>query len=844
MKFASPEWFLLLPALLAVGWYWKSLRLHKPLRIACLLTLVVLLAQPQFRRFADGLDLWVLVDQSDSAKEQMEPRLPEWESILEKSRGSADRLHFVDYAGESVKRGAQLSSGPGGTLYSGPRSTTRLHSAVLYTLNQLQGDRASRLLVLSDGYSTEPLEGLTERLLRSDVPLDYRLTTAPAGADYRVAGFRLPSRVQLNEAFLAELVVLGTEDATIPVEIFRNEQSIGKREVEITNGIGRLRFTDRLGISGSFQYEVRLLPAQGDAYPGNNTGRQWVEVQSGPRVILVTAYQEDPLANVLRSQGFNVEVVSEPSSLSVGVLSGAKVVVLNNVPSYHTNSDFVRALDFYVNHQGGGLAMIGGKQSFAAGGWFGSPIEPLLPVSMELKQEHRKLTVAMAIVMDRSGSMSMTVPGSSLQKMDLANEGAARAIGLLGDNDMVTVFAVDSDPHKVSPLVAVAGNRGSLQNAARRVQSMGGGIFVYQGLKAAWKELKTAPVGQRHIILFADAMDAEEPGEYKALLEEMSKAKTTVSVIGLGTDKDADADFLKDVAKRGNGRIFFNANPSELPGLFAQETVTVARSAFIEEAVEVKGTPGWMEMAAGVMEWLPKVDGYNLSYLRPGATQAAVSGDEYAAPLVAFWQRGAGRVAAVSFPLGGDFSQLTRGWKDYGGFIQSLTRWTMGENVPPGIGLRTSLEGTELITDLFFDADWNDRINQSPPELILADGTEGEPQKVEWERMAPGHFRASVPLDKVREYARGAVKIGNTAFPFGPINTITDAEWSFDKTRLHELQTVSIRSGGSERTDLSDVWHAPRPPAWRGIENWLLGVLLVLLVLEAWQTRTGWPKRR
>ena len=65
--------------------------------------------------------------------------------------------------------------------------------------------------------------------------------------------------------------------------------------------------------------------------------------------------------------------------------------------------------------------MIGGKQSFAAGGWFGSPVEPLLPVSMELKQEHRKLAVAMAIVMDRSGSMAMNVAGTSLQKMDLAN---------------------------------------------------------------------------------------------------------------------------------------------------------------------------------------------------------------------------------------------------------------------------------------------------------------------------------------------------------------------------------------------------------------------------------------
>lgn len=80
--------------------------------------------------------------------------------------------------------------------------------------------------------------------------------------------------------------------------------------------------------------------------------------------------------------------------------------------------------------------MIGGKYSFASGGYFGSPVEPLLPVSMELKQEHRKLAVALAIVMDRSGSMGMSVSGTSLQKMDLANEGAARAIELLGNGGL------------------------------------------------------------------------------------------------------------------------------------------------------------------------------------------------------------------------------------------------------------------------------------------------------------------------------------------------------------------------------------------------------------------------
>lgn len=850
MRFASPEWFLMIPLLLAMGWFWRGLKLGKPLRALCLLLVVLLLAQPQMRRFGDGLDLWVLVDRSESAGDVLGPKLGEWETILERSKGAGDRLFFVDFADEAVKRGAQMRSGLGqdGMTYAGGRSATRVKSAVQHVLAQVEEGRASRLLVFSDGYSTEPLDGLGERLAEDEVALDYRLAGEMAGEDFRVASFLLPRRVQLSEAFLAEVVVLGSSsssvDGVVPVELMRNGVSIGRRDVEMVNGVGRLRFTDRLGAAGAFRYEVRLMAdRERDAHPGNNFAAQWVEVQGGPRVVLATGYADDPMATVLRAQGFEVTVVTEIGALGVGMLSGTKVVILNNVPAYEMKAEFVKGLDFFVNEQGGGLVMIGGKRSFAAGGWFGSPVEPLLPVSMELKQEHRKLAVAMAIVMDRSGSMAMTAPGTSLLKMQLANEGAARAIELLGDNDMVTIFAVDSTAHQVTPLVAVGKNRGTLQNAARRVQSMGGGIFVYQGLKAAWAELKKAPVGQRHIILFADAADAEEPGEYVQLLAEMKREKATVSVIGLGSDKDADAAFLEDVAKRGEGRIFFNANAGELPALFAQETVAVARSAFVEEPVEVKGTPGWMEMAAGSMNWLPQADGYNLSYLRPGATQAAVSGDEYAAPLVAFWQRGAGRVASVSFPLGGEFSAKTRGWEGYGGFAQSLTRWLMGEKEPPGMGLRTTMEGSKLRADLFFDESWNERISAAGPELVLAQGEAGEARKVAWERLEPGHFRAVMEV-KGTDFVRGAVQVGGVAFPFGPVNAVTNPEWSFDKSRIKELRELSARSGGGERVDLSDVWHAPRPPAWREVRAWLLMALLGVLLLEAWQTRTGWGLRR
>jgi len=82
--------------------------------------------------------------------------------------------------------------------------------------------------------------------------------------------------------------------------------------------------------------------------------------------------------------------------------------------------------------------MTGGKFSFGAGGYFGSAIEDLLPGLDGTEAGARKLAVAMAIVMDRSGSMACAA-GNGVTKMDLADEGAARAVELLSVQDAVAV---------------------------------------------------------------------------------------------------------------------------------------------------------------------------------------------------------------------------------------------------------------------------------------------------------------------------------------------------------------------------------------------------------------------
>lgn len=831
MRFAAPEWFILLP-LIFTGFLWPRLNLRQPLRILCLLLLVLILTQPQIRRLGRGMDLWVLVDRSASAADAVEPRLREWESLLERSKSADDRIFYVDYADEATLRD-ELNS----ITFGGSREFTRTANAIQFALARMSKDRASRLLALTDGYSTEPLTNIGERLVQQQVPLDYRLAAESAAHDFRVEKIDLPAKVQIAEPFLIELRVTGDADAEVPFEIARDGETLARSKVAVRDGKGFVRFTDRVVAPGAHKYTARIFPVE-DAHPGNNAAENWIEVAGGPRVLLVSSYTDDPLANVLRAQGFEVELVTEPSTLDVGKLSGAKTVILNNVPAYRLPNEFLQSLDFYVRDQGGGLMMTGGKFSFGAGGYFGSAIESLLPVSMELRQEHRKLAVAMAIVMDRSGSMAAAA-GNGITKMDLADEGAARAVELLGAQDAVAVFAVDTVAHQIVPLTTVGGNQGAISTNIRTVTSAGGGIYVYVGMKAGWQELQKAGGGQRHLILFADANDSEEPDDYKNLVGEMTAGGATVSVIGLGNESDKDANLLKDIARLGRGRVFFCEDPAMLPGVFAQETVAVARSAFLDQPVKLKPTAGWMEIAARPLKWLESVDGYNLSYLKPEATAAAFSADEYAAPLIAYWQRGTGRAAAVSFPLGGDFSQRVRGWGAYGDFMQTLTRWLMGDDLPQGIGLRTRVDGTELKLDLLYDESWEEKLAQQAPKIVTVEGGAGKPSELVWERLEPGHYTCVTPLPPGK-WIRGAVQVGKAAFSFGPIVAGTDAEWAFDRGRVTELQNVARLSGGQERLDLGKIWQAPRRLEFRDTRDWLIVAVLAVFLFETLATRLDW----
>lgn len=836
----TPAWLLLLPVFAFLAWRCPRLGLTRPLRAVTILALVLLLCDPGFPSRRGGMDLWVLFDRSASAGDIVHRESGEWRTLLEKAKPSGrDRIHYLDFAEDALP----AIEGGGTELSPARTGQTRTAAAIDYALARQDSKRPTRVLVFSDGFATEPLGDTAARLAAEGIPLDYRLIQPPGGEDYRLTAIEAPARVQSGEAFLLRARVAGSggrPDTVVPITLLRDGNTIAEGSVKLREGTGSIEWADRLVGGGSHAYEVRIQP-QADSYPGNNHASTWVEIAAGPRILVISRHPDDPLAAAFSSQGLQTELITDVSQATAARLSGARAVVIHNVPAYDFPAGFLTSLDFFVRQQGGGLLMVGGRHAFGSGGYFQSPIDEILPVSMELKADQRKLALAMAIVLDRSGSMMASAGGPpGTTKMDLANSGAATAVDLLGAQDSVAVLAVDSSPHVFVPLTNVGAQRGAINARVRSIRSSGGGIFCYQGMLGGWKELRKASAGTRHMILFADANDAEEPGNYKELLKEMTDAGVTISVVGLGTDKDADSAFLMDIARRGKGRMHFTADANEIPRVFAGETVAVARSAFIQETTGLSPTGEWSEISSLPVEWPAAVDGYNLSYSRPGATVSAMTTDEYAAPLVATIRRGLGRSAAVSFPMAGEHSAFVRAWPGYNGFARTLGRWLMGEPVPPGIGLIHRIEGTRLTLDLHYDpARWSSPIATSPPKLVASGSREfPEAREIPWARLAPGHFSAAFDL-RENDQLRGVVQVGDHALPFGPLSVPLSAEWAFDPARLADLRLAARRTGGVERSDLSTAWERPPVVQHADLRIPLAVLALVLVLMDAFVSKTG-----
>src|SRR5271157_4736085 len=168
-------------------------------------------------------------------------------------------------------------------------------------------------------------------------------------------------------------------------------------------------------------------------------------------------------------------------------------IFISNLAAGDLGSDRQKLLESAVRDFGVGLVCIGGDQTYAAGGYRGTPLETTLPVSMEL--DSKKVLP--------SGAVVLVMHGMEFNNGNqVARDCAEGVLAALGPADEMGVLLWDGTEHWVFPLTKVGDKR---EMAAAIAGMNQGDMPAFQGqLERAHEALKKSTANLKHIIVFSD----------------------------------------------------------------------------------------------------------------------------------------------------------------------------------------------------------------------------------------------------------------------------------------------------------------------------------------------------
>ena len=324
---------------------------------------------------------------------------------------------------------------------------TNLAQALQLALATAPPGHANRFVLLTDGRQNAG-NALAVAQAAKDAGAD--IYYVPAPLDFKqevvVESMVLPVEVKFGEPFQAKVVAWSQADTQGRLSLFRNGEFLGSQVVRLTAGKNVYTYRQSLEQSGIHVYQA-AIDVEGDTIDENNRSVGTVVVRGRPLVLLAEKdrAQAQTLAAALRAQHVDVEIVeADRIPKETAGLQKYDGVILSNVSSLKMTKKQMENIRDYVRDQGGGLIMLGGEESFGLGGYYRTPIEEALPVTMEVKQKLEIPSLAVVLSIDRSGSMAMTTD-SKVTKLDIAKEAAHLVVDLLDERNEVGIMSWDTE---------------------------------------------------------------------------------------------------------------------------------------------------------------------------------------------------------------------------------------------------------------------------------------------------------------------------------------------------------------------------------------------------------------
>jgi uncharacterized membrane protein len=820
-------------------------------RSALVILLALCLAGVQYVKRSDELTVIFLMDRSHSV-EALERFEEEYIHRATADMPKDDRVGVIDFARNAYLEQLPMRGGyfiPPGRLSQIPNSErTDIAAALRLAMAMFPADTAKRMVLMSDGNDnmgdvlTEVRRAGADGIPVDVVPLDYEHAN-----EVYFERLIAPSYAEPGEQLPVRMVLHSYRPVRGRISLYQNGRLVPltpeQSRLELNQGANTFFMKLSAESAGTQTYEAVFEPDDEsmDAVALNNRASAFTFVSGKSTALLVTAgpQADAVLMQALESENVQVDMVraGDLGQFGLANMMDYATVILSNVPAADFTEDQQQELAIYVRDMGSGLIMLGGDEAFGAGGWIGSPVEEIMPVSFEIKHKRVIPRGALVLIMH-----SCEIPRGNYWGKEMAK----KSVDTISSQDYVGVLAYTYSPGGENWEVPLDlnTNRGAVKAKIDRMQ-IGDMPDFGRTMQMAYDGLvdgKGRDAAQKHVIILSDG-DAQPPPP--ALLEKFKAAQITVSTVGIGWGAHVQANTLVDVARTTGGTYYDARNPRQLPQIFMKESKVVRRPLIIDEPFQPQVLHAYSELLGGInprSDRLPALGGMVLTSPKdsPHAIIPIIRAtDDGEDPVLAHWQIGLGKSVVFTSGYWPVWGQAWTQWAKFAKFWAQIVRWTMRQETPANFDTYTRIDGNRgriVIDALDKDAGYLNNL-QLRATII---GPDRRPIPGNFTQRGPGNYQADFDVEKSGQYL-ASIQVYDGEKHIGTIRSGLSVPYSPEYRDLTPneslLRQTADLSGGrwldmpAEEAGVFDHNVPPaiaRRPVWEWVLAWMILPLFLL----------------
>lgn len=495
------------------------------------------------------------------------------------------------------------------------------------------------------------------------------------------------------------------------------------------------------------------------------------------------------------------ELPAEGLPADAGSYLRPAVIVLNNIAAGQLTELVQQRLEQYVRDLGGGLVIAGGDRAFAAGGYGGSRLEVLSPLSSYAPGA----TVHWVILADSSGSMAGRVDGRT--RWDIAREAMQDLVGRLPPEDLLSVGSFSDQ--------VVWWSKGKKVKETGRPEkdvSPHGPTNLSAALEQVIRE---ADGGLPEQLLLMTDGQAPPPDEEK-LVAQLKKADIHLNLLAIGQGEAMGV--LRRAALRTGGSVVEEFDPGRWVGSAGEWL----RGAMAREMEHGQVRMQWI----GPGRWANQnLGAWNRTWLKAGANLWGLAErEEDRIPLVAQWQVGLGKVASMAFAaMAEDVEEVAKQVAQPPKDPVWQVDWKMGGKM-----------------DVIVESAGGSFINDAKLMLrmVMPDG-QGDERLIPIPQTAPGRYELSLEPPRSPVYA--TVEMDGRVLDRRALAGRYAEEFSAIGNNMAKLHELAERSGGRvigpgdhQRLNLTG------PARVRPLRSLLISIGAIMLMVAAVLWRRRW----